>query len=97
MNNELCRLLNEAVENHNDYAEDSNFLYWWDVLNEIEDMTDDEEVMDLIARIDRETERMKRKEAEERGRGKDNAEHHSVCDRESSLYARENLESIETI
>lgn len=66
MNNELCRLLNEAVENHNDYAEESNFLYWWDVLNEIEDMTDDEEVMDLIARIDRETERMKRKEAEER-------------------------------
>ena len=66
MNNELCRLLNEAVENHNDYAEDSNFLYWWDVLNEIEDMTDDAEVMDLIARIDRETERMKRKEAEER-------------------------------
>lgn len=66
MNNELCRLLNEAVENHNDYADDSNFLYWWDVLNEIEDMTDDAEVMDLIARIDRETERMKRKEAEER-------------------------------
>ena len=66
MNSELCRLLNEAVENHNDYADDSNFLYWWDVLNEIEDMTDDEEVMDLIARIDRETERMKRKEAEER-------------------------------
>lgn len=66
MNNELCRLLNEAVENHNDYADDSNFLYWWDVLNEIEDMTDDVEVMDLIARIDRETERMKRKEAEER-------------------------------
>ena len=66
MNNELCRLLNEAVENHNDYADDDNFLYWWDVLNEIEDMTDDEEVMDLIARIDRETERMKRKEAEER-------------------------------
>lgn len=66
MNNELCRLLNEAVENHNDYADDSNFLYWWDVLNEIEDMTDDEEVMELIARIDRETERMKRKEAEER-------------------------------
>ena len=58
--------MNEAVENHNDYADDSNFLYWWDVLNEIEDMTDDEEVMDLIARIDRETERMKRKEAEER-------------------------------
>ena len=66
MNNELCRLLNEAVENHNDYAEDENFLYWWDVLNEIEDMTDDVEVMDMIARIDRETERMKRKEAEER-------------------------------
>lgn len=66
MNNELCRLLNEAVENHNDYAEESNFLYWWDVLNEIEDMTDDAEVMDMIARIDRETERMKRKEAEER-------------------------------
>lgn len=66
MNNELCRLLNEAVENHNDYADDDNFLYWWDVLNEIEDMTDDAEVMDLIARIDRETERMKRKEAEER-------------------------------
>jgi hypothetical protein len=58
--------LNEAVENHNDYADDDNFLYWWDVLNEIEDMTDDAEVMDLIARIDRETERMKRKEAEER-------------------------------
>lgn len=66
MNNELCRLLNEAVENHNDYAEESNFLYWWDVLNEIEDMTDDSEVMDMIARIDRETERLKRKEAEER-------------------------------
>lgn len=66
MNNELCRLLNEAVENHNDYADDENFLYWWDVLNEIEDMTDDVEVMDMIARIDRETERMKRKEAEER-------------------------------
>ena len=66
MNNELCRLLNEAVENHNDYADDDNFLYWWDVLNEIEDMTDYAEVMDLIARIDRETERMKRKEAEER-------------------------------
>ena len=66
MNNELCRLLNEAVENHNDYADDDNFLYWWDVLNEIEDMTDDEEVMDLISQIDRETERMKRKEAEER-------------------------------
>lgn len=66
MNKELCRLLNEAVENHNDYADESNFLYWWDVLNEIEDMTDDEEVMELIARIDRETERMKRKEAEER-------------------------------
>ena len=66
MNNELCRLLNEAVENHNDYADDANFLYWWDVLNEIEDMTDDAEVMDLIATIDRETERMKRKEAEER-------------------------------
>lgn len=62
MNNELCRLLNEAVENHNDYADDSNFLYWWDVLNEIEDMTDDEEVMDLIARIDRETEKLMKKE-----------------------------------
>ena len=63
MNKELCRLLNEAVENHNDYADESSFLYWWDVLNEIEDMTDDEAVMELIARIENNTERMMIEEA----------------------------------
>lgn len=66
MNNELCRLLNEAVENHNDYADESNFLYWWDVLNEIEDMTDDEAVMEIISSIQMETEKLMLKEAEGR-------------------------------
>lgn len=63
MNKELCRLLNEAVENHNDYADDDNFLYWWDVLNEIEDMTDDAEVMELISSIQTETEKLIKMEA----------------------------------
>lgn len=63
MNMELCRALNEAVEIHNDYADEHNQIYWWDVLNEITDMTDEDEVTRIIIRIERETEMLMRKEA----------------------------------
>lgn len=63
MEKELCRLLNEAIETYNDYADEHEQLYWWDILNEIADMTDEDEVMRIILRIERAAEGLMAKEA----------------------------------
>ena len=63
MKPELCRLLNEAIETYNDYADEHEQIYWWDILNEIADMTDEDEVMRIIVRIEKQADALMRKEA----------------------------------
>ena len=63
MNSTLAKLLSEAIDNYNDYADEYEQLYWWDILNELTDMTDDEEVIRVIIGIEKTTERLIIKEA----------------------------------
>lgn len=66
MNENLAVLLEDAIDNYNDMVSEDDYLFWWDVINEMDDMTDDEEVTEIIAQIESETKRLKEKEASER-------------------------------
>ncbi len=55
MNNELSILLDDAIDNYNEQVDEDNRLYWWDILNEINDLTDDEEILQIITTIENET------------------------------------------
>lgn len=59
MNNELSILLEDAIDNYNEEVCEDNRLYWWDILNEMSDLTDDEQVLRVIVAIENETEKLK--------------------------------------
>lgn len=59
MNMELARALNEAIDLYNEEVEPNEYIYWWDVINEIRDISDDEEVFDLIVAIERQADKLK--------------------------------------
>lgn len=59
MNMELARALNEAIDSYNDEVEPNEYIYWWDVINELRDISDDEEVFDLIVAIERQADKLK--------------------------------------
>ena len=59
MNNELSILLDDAIDNYNEQVDEDNRLYWWDILNEINDLTDDEEILQIIKTIEDETVKVK--------------------------------------
>ena len=63
MNTELAVMLEDAIDNYNDMVCEDDYLYWWDVINEMDDMTDDEEVKEIISQIESETKRIMMKEA----------------------------------
>ena len=58
MNIELSHELEEAIDNYNETVCEDERIYWWDVLNEINDLTDDEEVLQVIQEIENRTSRM---------------------------------------
>ena len=59
MNNELSILLDDAIDNYNEQVNEDDRLYWWDILNEMNDLTDDDEVMQVIRMIENQTIRLK--------------------------------------
>lgn len=63
MNKELEILLDEAIDNYNEEVNEDQHLWWWDVLNEIHDLSDDDEVMRVIIAIEKETEKLQMKRA----------------------------------
>lgn len=63
MNMELCEALENAIDEYNEYATEDSRLYWWDVLNGINDMTNDDEVIRVIIGIEKRTEKLQMKEA----------------------------------
>lgn len=56
---ELCAMLEDAIDNYNETVCEDERIYWWDVLNEINDLTDDEEVMQVILDIESRTKKQK--------------------------------------
>lgn len=63
MNMELCEALENAIDEYNELVNENSRLYWWDVLNEINNMTDDDEVIRVIIGIEKETEKLQMKQA----------------------------------
>lgn len=63
MNKELEIALDEAIDNYNEEVSEDQHLWWWDVLNEIRDLSDDDEVIRVIIRIERETDKLQSKRA----------------------------------
>lgn len=63
MNMELCKALEEVIEQYNEHAGEYEQLYWWDVLNNIVDITDDEEVINVIIGIEKAAEALMQKHA----------------------------------
>lgn len=63
MNENIAVMLEDAIDNYNDMVCEDEYLFWWDVINEMNDMTDDEEVMEIISQIVSETEKLMMKEA----------------------------------
>lgn len=61
MNMELARLLEETIDRHNEVADKNEHIYWWDVLRDMRDMSDDEEVFDMIVQIERRTDKLTQK------------------------------------
>lgn len=57
MNIELSHELEEAIDIYNDGADEDERIYWWDILNEMNDLTDDAEVIRVIELIKAETEK----------------------------------------
>lgn len=55
MNMMLAEQLETAIDRYNDEVEEAEYLYWWDVVNEISDWSDDLEVIRTIIAIDHET------------------------------------------
>ena len=58
MNMDLAQELEYAIDRYNDEVEEDQYIYWWDIINEMRDMTDDEEVIRTIIAIDRAPERL---------------------------------------
>lgn len=58
MNLELAEQLELAIDRYNDEVEETEYLYWWDVVNEITDWSDDLEVIRTIIAIDHETNKL---------------------------------------
>ena len=58
MNTKLVRELEYAIDIYNDGVDEDDYIYWWDILNEMNDLTDDAEVSKVIAEIKREAERI---------------------------------------
>ena len=63
MNRALAEELELTIDRYNDEVEEDQYIYWWDIINEMSDMTDDEEVIRTIIAIDRETEKLTMKRA----------------------------------
>lgn len=63
MNKELEILLDEAIDNYNEEVNEDQHLWWWDVLNEIRDLSDDDEVIRVIIGIEKATEKLQMKRA----------------------------------
>ena len=57
MNLELAHELEEAIDIYNDGVEEENHIFWWDIVNEMNDLTDDAEVMRVIELIKAEAEK----------------------------------------
>ena len=55
MNLTLAEELELAIDLYNDEVDEDDYIYWWDVLNEMNDLTDDEEVWRVIMTIEEET------------------------------------------
>ena len=58
MNLTLAQALEDAIDNYNEEVNEDGRIYWWDILNEMHDLTDDDEVLRVIMAIERETEKM---------------------------------------
>ena len=58
MNTKLVRELEYAIDIYNDGVDEDDYIYWWDILNEMNDLTDDAEVSKVIREIKREAERI---------------------------------------
>ena len=63
MNKELEIALDEAIDAYNEEVNEDARLWWWDVLNELHDLSDDDEVIRMIIRIERETEKLQSRRA----------------------------------
>lgn len=63
MNKELEILLDEAIDSYNEEVSEDQHLWWWDVLNEIRDLSDDDEVIRVIIGIEKATEKLQMKRA----------------------------------
>lgn len=63
MNKELENALDEAIDNYNEEVNEDQHLWWWDVLNEIKDLSDDDEVIRVIIGIEKATEKLQMKRA----------------------------------
>lgn len=63
MNKELEIALDEAIDNYNEEVNEDQHLWWWDVLNEIRDLSDDDEVIRVIIGIEKATEKLQMKRA----------------------------------
>jgi hypothetical protein len=57
MNTEISHELEEAIDIYNDGVDEDERIYWWDVLNEMNDLTDDAEVIRVIELIKAEAEK----------------------------------------
>lgn len=63
MNMRLAGELELAIDRYNDEVEETEYIYWWDVVNEISDWSDDLEVIRTIIAIDCETNKLKSRRA----------------------------------
>lgn len=63
MNKELEVLLDDAIDNYNEMVSEDERLWWWDVLNSINDLSNDEDVIRTIIGIEKATEKLQRKSA----------------------------------
>ena len=63
MNKDLEIALDDAIDTYNEYVSEEQHLWWWDVLNEIRDLSDDDEVLRVIIGIEKEIEKLQSKRA----------------------------------
>lgn len=63
MNMRLAGELELAIDRYNDEVKETEYIYWWDVVNEISDWSDDLEVIRTIIAIDCETNKLKSRRA----------------------------------
>lgn len=63
MNIALAQELEYAIDRYNDEVEEDQYIYWWDIINEMSDMTDDVEVIQTIIAIERAAEALTKKRA----------------------------------